>query len=103
LVAFSVGHRYKTNAPNDRGALGIEADLAEAVLHKAEQLLLQGIPQAVLAEDEPILEDEVSEWAKDALEWVMAEGISDGTRPHDPVTREELWTMLYRAYSKVRT
>lgn len=39
---------------------------------------------------------EVSIWAKNAAEWVVEQGISDGTRPKDPVTREELWTMLYR-------
>jgi len=39
---------------------------------------------------------EVSEWAVDAQAWVMNNGISDGERPKDPVTREELWTMLYR-------
>lgn len=33
---------------------------------------------------------------KDAHEWVMKKGISDGNRPYDTVTREELWTMLYR-------
>ena len=40
--------------------------------------------------------DEVSEWAVKARAWVMEKKISDGTRPKDPVTREEVWTMLYR-------
>lgn len=31
-----------------------------------------------------------------AREWVMAEGISDGTNPSDPCTREQAWVMLYR-------
>ena len=43
LIAFSVGHKYKTSAPNDRGAAviggGSEADYAEAVLLKAKDLL----------------------------------------------------------------
>lgn len=39
---------------------------------------------------------EVSEWAKKAQEWVKKQGISDGERPKDTVTREEVWTMLYR-------
>mgnify|MGYP001289385161 CR=1 FL=1 len=39
----------------------------------------------------------VSEWAKEAGDWVVMLGISDGRRPKDPVTREEVWTMLYRA------
>jgi N-acetylmuramoyl-L-alanine amidase len=43
LVGFSVGHKYKTSSPNDRGAAvfggGTEADIAEAVLLKAQQQL----------------------------------------------------------------
>lgn len=46
LVAFSVGHKYKTSKPDDRGAAvyggGNEADLAEVVLLKAEHILMQG-------------------------------------------------------------
>lgn len=38
----------------------------------------------------------VSEWAAEARKWVVEQGITDGTRPKDPVTREEVWTMLYR-------
>jgi len=40
--------------------------------------------------------DEVSPWARDAWNWVKEKGISDGTRPKDLITREEVWTMLYR-------
>jgi hypothetical protein len=43
LIAFSVGHKYKTSNPNDRGAPlvggGTEAEFAEKVLLKAEELL----------------------------------------------------------------
>lgn len=43
LIAFSVGHKYKTSAPNDRGVPlaggGCEADYAEIVLKRAAQLL----------------------------------------------------------------
>ena len=45
LVAFSVGHKYKTSSPRDRGAPlaggGTEADYAEKVLQKAEKLLTE--------------------------------------------------------------
>ena len=44
--------------------------------------------------------DEVSVWAREAQEWAMEKGITDGTRPKDPVTREEVWTMLYRFAQK---
>lgn len=40
--------------------------------------------------------DQVSDWARDAWKWVKEKGISDGTRPKDVVTREEVWAMLYR-------
>ena len=43
LIAFSVGHKYKTSHPKDRGAPlaggGMEADYAEKVLKKAADLL----------------------------------------------------------------
>jgi|GEM_PF-1266905 len=43
LVAFSVGHKYKTSSPGDLGTEvvggGYEADYAEAVLRKAERFL----------------------------------------------------------------
>lgn len=36
----------------------------------------------------------------EAREWVIKNKISDGTRPKDFVTREELWTILYRSSKK---
>lgn len=41
-------------------------------------------------------EDIPSDWAKEAWEWGIKNGITDGTRPMDAATREELITMLYR-------
>ena len=41
--------------------------------------------------------DAPSDWAKEAWESAVACGITDGLRPHDPCTREELVTMLHRA------
>ena len=35
-----------------------------------------------------------------AREWVMSEGISDGENPDSPCTRQQVWTMLYRALGK---
>lgn len=32
-----------------------------------------------------------------AREWAVEQGITDGSRPKDPVTREEVWTILHRA------
>ena len=42
-----------------------------------------------------------SSWAKEAWEWAKKEGITDGTRPKDTTTREEMVTMLHRYYKKV--
>lgn len=45
LIAFSVGHKYKTSEPKDRGAVlvggGNEADYAEIVLNRAKEILEQ--------------------------------------------------------------
>lgn len=45
LVGFSVGHKYKTSQPNDRGAAvqggGWEADYAEKVLERTQAMLEQ--------------------------------------------------------------
>jgi len=51
---------------------------------------------------EPYFEypEQASEWAKEAQDWVKRMKISDGTKPHDAVTREEMWTMLYRTFNK---
>jgi N-acetylmuramoyl-L-alanine amidase len=43
-----------------------------------------------------------SNWAKEAWEWAIKNSITDCTRPKDNVTREELVTMLYRYYKKVK-
>jgi len=40
-----------------------------------------------------------SDWLE-SRRWVEEQGICDGKRPHDPVTREEVWQMLYRALAK---
>ena len=41
--------------------------------------------------------DGVSSWAKEAAKWAKEQGITDGTDPKGPVTREQAWVMLYRA------
>ncbi|PKM51158.1 MAG: N-acetylmuramoyl-L-alanine amidase [Firmicutes bacterium HGW-Firmicutes-7] len=46
------------------------------------------------------ISQEVAAWAKDAQAWVTQKAISDGTNPKKFATREELWTMLYRAYQQ---
>lgn len=49
-------------------------------------------------EDENMADkDKPSNWAKEAWEWGKKNGITDGKRPQDNATREEIVTMLYRA------
>lgn len=36
-----------------------------------------------------------SSWAKESWEWGKKNGVTDGTRPKDSITREEVITMLY--------
>ncbi len=80
LIAFSVGHKYKTSSPNDRGAAlaggGTEADYAEKVLHHTAELLegVEPIPQPrmlrVMQGDKLLFETQVDEdavlvWSSD--------------------------------------
>lgn len=39
-----------------------------------------------------------STWAKEAWEWAKKEGIMDGNRPKDNMTREEFATVIHRLY-----
>ena len=41
-----------------------------------------------------------SSWAKEAWEWAKKEGLLDGTRPKDPLTREEFAVVLKRLVEK---
>ena len=42
-----------------------------------------------------------SSWAKEAWDWAKEEGITDGARPKDTMTREEMVTMLHRYHKQV--
>jgi len=39
-------------------------------------------------------------WAKEAWEWAKKEGITDGTNPQEPATREQVITMIHRTVKK---
>jgi N-acetylmuramoyl-L-alanine amidase len=41
-----------------------------------------------------------SSWAKEAWEWAKKEGLLDGTRPKDNLTREEFAVVLKRLVEK---
>lgn len=46
--------------------------------------------------------DPAAPWYADAQAWVMETGIADGTRPTDPATRAEVWTMLQRLHALLK-
>ena len=41
-------------------------------------------------------------WYAEAQKWAVEMGIADGTRPTDPTTRAEEWTMLQRLYNLIK-
>lgn len=46
--------------------------------------------------------EEVSDWAKEAQKLMKELEISDGLRPRDSATREEIWTMLSKIYKLLK-
>lgn len=81
---------------NDPGAMGNglkEKDVTLAVALEVGKLLTQAESTQV---EEGAKDFTPSSWAKEAWEWVTSKGLTDGTRPKDGVTREELATILYR-------
>ena len=45
---------------------------------------------------QPEKDTSVSQWAVEARGHMMYLGVTDGSRPKEAVTREEVWTMLFR-------
>lgn len=43
-----------------------------------------------------------SPWAKVAWEWAVEKGLTDGTRPHDKLTRQESMMLFYTYYNKLQ-
>lgn len=48
----------------------------------------------------PSARQQPSPWARDAWEWGIANGLTDGTNPHGQPTREQMLTMLHRYHMK---
>lgn len=63
---------------------------------KEWEKLVSDITKRYDEKTKPTIVSEISDWAKEGFEFVVKNKISDGARPKDPVTREEVWTMLYR-------
>lgn len=45
-------------------------------------------------------EEIISDWAKDAVAWCVAQGICNEDGIREPVTKEQVCTMIYRAHKK---
>ncbi len=56
----------------------------------------RGMVMTILARREGIRTDRYTPWYAAGCEWAKANGISDGSNPEAPVTREQLAAMLYR-------
>ena len=61
-----------------------------------EAPVTRGMVMTILARREGIRTDRYTPWYAAGYEWAKANGISDGTNPEAPVTREQLAAMLYR-------
>ena len=60
----------------------------------------RGMVMTILARSEGVRTDRYTPWYAAGCEWAKASGVSDGTNPEAPVTREQLAAMLYR-YAKL--
>ncbi len=56
----------------------------------------RGMVMTILARREGIKTERYSPWYAAGCEWAKSVGISDGTNPEAPITREQLAVMLYR-------
>lgn len=56
---------------------------------------LKGVDKVTVDKNKP------SKWAEEAWEWAQKEGYLDGTRPKDPITREEMAIVLKRLVDRV--
>lgn len=63
---------------------------------KCARAIAKGICKYFGVEYKENTEHEPSKWANEAWEWAKKNKITDGNRPKDTATREEIVTMLYR-------
>lgn len=90
----------RTNAASALVEIGFISNPQDAaIMRDRPQEIAEAIAKGILKTaglNVPVKKKEVAHWAVEAQEWVQAEDISDGTRPLDNVTRQEVWTMLHR-------
>ena len=76
----------------DKAKLENSGRLMAQAFAKYTNLKLKEVEKVVVKEKD----NTVSKWAKEGVEWAIKNNISDGSRPKDAVTREEVMTMLHR-------
>lgn len=86
-VGLIVEHGFHTNTKCAKW-LSVDSNLEKLAKAEAD----------VIADYFGVKKDSV--WYADAQRWVVENGIADGTRPEEPATRAEVWTMLQRLYTK---
>jgi len=84
------------------GAEYVDVDILRNRKPEIAQILADGICKhlGINPETTVILPGhEPAEWAKEAWMWAMKNGITDGTRPLDGITRQETMRLLYNFYN----
>ena len=75
------------------------ADLMDGVeehIFAPNDTLTRAMVWTIIARTEGVDTDGGATWYAKAQDWVVGKGISDGTEPNAPITREQLVTMLWR-------
>ena len=116
LIAATLNQLLAESAADAEDAVQAFADVraddwyCEAVTYCADQGLMSGVGSKSFDPDGSVIRAMVwtvlarlageqisgADWAEAAKTWAKAAGVSDGTNPMNPVTRQELATMLYR-------
>lgn len=93
---YATDPQYASKIKNIMSSYGLKKFDAEVdrVLQALQKQIDQLTKRIEALERKP--EQRVADWAKEAQAWVVEKGISDGERPRDPVTRQEVWAMLLR-------
>lgn len=78
---------------NDGSVTGITGDVDMDVTYRDYPAVIKAADLNNLAVTQPAE-------AELAAAWVKEQGVSDGTRPTETATRQEVWIMLYRARNK---
>lgn len=93
LIKYFVNKYGKDSIKFHREGKGVTKTCPGTSLDKSTM-----IKEAMEVDNKMKDKDTPSEWAKESWKWAKERGITDGTRPTDNITREEVATMLYRYY-----